>query len=127
MSSDASASVPVYEQSIKQMKAYLDEYGVSHADCVEKSEIVQRVKETLANPPAKPEKKADAPAEGKVGAPIVKLLGEKLLTKSGKFNTASLQAKVIALYFSAHWWFVQQPQTHRLQCRLFSQCLLCMC
>jgi nucleoredoxin len=111
MSSDAAASassVPVYEQGAKAMKAYLDEYGVDYKDCVEKSELVQRVKDTMENPPAKPEKKqaaaAASSAGGKVGQEIVNLLGDKLLAKSGgKFNTSALQAKVVALYFSAHW------------------------
>lgn len=101
MSADAASSgeKPIYEQSIASMKKYLDEYGVSHKDCIEKAEIVARVRETLANPPAK-KPPAD---ENKVGEAIVKLLGDKLQAKTGKFNTAKLQAKVVALYFSAHW------------------------
>ena len=105
MSSDAAADKPIYEQSIVKMKAYLDSYGVDYKDCVEKSEIVQRVKNTLENPPAKPAPKpaAPAPEEGTVGKEIVSLLGPKLALKSGKFNTTALKAKVVALYFSAHW------------------------
>lgn len=93
------SDAPIHEQGIVAMKKYLDEHGVSYKDCVEKSEIVQRVKETVANPPAKKPKEV----EGRVGAPIVQLLGDKLLAKSGKFGTSALQAKVVALYFSAHW------------------------
>lgn len=96
MSSDSSSSVPIYDQDIKSMKKYLDSYGVNHSDCIEKSEIVERVKQTLANPPPKK-------TQATIGANVVKMLGDKLLSKSGKFNTTALQAKVIALYFSAHW------------------------
>jgi len=101
--SSAAGEVPVYERSAKEMKAYLDDYGVDHKDCIEKSELVARVKETLANPPPKPQKAAPA-QEGRVGKAVVDLLGDKLLAKTGgKFNTSALQAKVVALYFSAHW------------------------
>lgn len=106
MSSDsAAADKPIFEQSIVKMKAYLDSYGVDYKDCVEKSEIVQRVKDTLANPPPKPAPKpaAAAPEEGTVGKEVASLLGSKLAMKTGKFPTASLKAKVVALYFSAHW------------------------
>jgi len=105
------SDAPVYEQGIVAMKKYLDSYGVSYAYCVEKSEIVQRVKDTLANPPAKKAKEE----EGRVGAAIPQLLGDKLQVKSGKFATSALQAKVIALYFSAHWWYVRSRRRTKLQ------------
>ena len=106
MSSDSSSSAaatPVYEQSIAKMKSYLDSYSVDYKDCIEKSEIVARVKSTLENPPAKKQPAPVVEEEGKVGAAIVKLIGEKLQMKTGKFSTEKLKAKVVALYFSAHW------------------------
>lgn len=88
--------------------------GDSHADHIhslvflseQKSEIVQRVKDTVANPPAKPAPKP-AVEEGVVGKQIVSLLGDKLQFKSSKFSTSALKAKVVALYFSA------QSDTHQ--------------
>lgn len=35
--------------SVKELKAYLDRHGVSHAECVEKSELVARALEACAN------------------------------------------------------------------------------
>lgn len=97
MSSDS--STPIYEQSIAAMKKYLDSYSVDYKDCLEKSEIIARVKATIDNP-NKVLKPVD---DGKVGPKLVQLLGDKLQAKTGKFNTAQLKARVVALYFSAHW------------------------
>lgn len=97
------------------MKAYLDSYGVSHANCVEKSELIALTKATFDNPPEK--KKVDE-SSNKVGEAVVKLLGPKLKMKTGSFATNKLQAKVVALYFSAHWSVTQQASTSVKPCVL---------
>jgi len=106
--SESLSGVDAANMKVAEMKAFLDDHCVDYKDCVEKSDLRKRVEETLANPPKRQAKlTTDSSSSGgdgsKIGQEVASLLGDKLLGKTGKFNTTQLSCKIVALYFSAHW------------------------